>query len=156
MDPRHRMLHPSIISSSESGDRELSMQRATFLLSIVSAFALGAFLSAAQAASISLEGSWSGNGVISHGGASDQVHCRVRYTKAGGNGYTYSSTCATENGRYELLGHISSAGANRYTGSVSSPDYKGSGNVLLFQRGKNLSVTVTNGKGSAHITLSKN
>jgi uncharacterized protein (DUF2147 family) len=132
------------------------MHRPAFFLSIVSAFALGVFFTAAQAAPSSLEGSWSGSGVISHGGASDQVHCRVRYTKAGGNAYTYNSTCATENGRYELLGHISSAGANRYTGSVSSPDYKGSGNVLLFQRGNNLSVTVTNGKGSAHITLSKN
>jgi hypothetical protein len=132
------------------------MQRATFFFSSFSVFALSALLTVAQAAPLSLEGSWSGSGVISHGGASDQVHCRVRYTKAGSNGYTYASTCATENGRYELLGHVSSAGANRYTGSVSSPDYKGSGNVLLFQRGSNLSVTVTNGKGSAHITLSKN
>jgi hypothetical protein len=27
--------------------------------------------------------------------------------------------------------------------------------VLLFQKGNNLSITVTNGKGSAHITLSR-
>ena len=131
------------------------MHRPAVLLSIISAAAFGAFVTTASAAPPSLEGSWSGTGVISHGGSSDQVHCRVRYTKAGGSSYTYASTCATDTGRYELLGRISSSGGNRYSGTVSSPDYKGSGSVLLFQKGNNLSVTVTNGKGSAHITLSR-
>ena len=131
------------------------MHRPAFLLSIFSAAAFGALVTAASAAPPSLEGSWSGSGVISHGGTSDQVHCRVRYTKAGGSAYTYSTTCATDTGRYELLGHVKSSGGNRYTGTVSSPDYKGTGSVLLFQKGNNLSITVTNGKGSAHITLSR-
>jgi hypothetical protein len=126
------------------------------LLSILSAAAFGALVAGASAAPPSLEGSWSGKGVISHGGASDQVHCRVRYTRAGGSAYTYTSTCATDTGRYELLGRIRSSGGNRYTGTVSSPDYKGSGNVLLFQKGGHLSVTVTSSKGSARISLTKN
>ena len=130
------------------------MRRSIFV-SLLSAFALTAGPAAAGAAP-SLEGSWSGSGVISHGDAADQVHCRVRYTKSGGSSYTYHSTCATVNGRYELDGHITSSGGNRYTGSVSSPDYKGTGNVLLFQRGNSLSITATSGKGSAHITLSRN
>jgi uncharacterized protein (DUF2147 family) len=132
------------------------MHRPALLLSFLSAAAFSAFVTAASAAPPSIEGSWSGKGVISHGGASDQVHCRVRYTKAGGSAYTYTSTCATDTGRYELLGRIKSSGGNRYTGSVSSPDYKGSGNVLLFQKGNHLSITVTNNKGSARISLTKN
>jgi hypothetical protein len=126
------------------------------LLSILSAAAFGALVTGALAAPPSLEGSWSGKGVISHGGASDQVHCRVRYTRAGGSAYSYTSTCATDTGRYELLGRIRSSGGNRFTGTVSSPDYKGSGNVLLFQKGNHLSITVTSSKGSARITLTKN
>ncbi|HLC07929.1 MAG TPA: hypothetical protein VJK06_01440 [Methyloceanibacter sp.] len=130
------------------------MYRLAFLLSIFSAAAFGAFVTCASAAA-SLEGSWSGSGVITHGGGSDQVHCRVRYTKAGGSAYTYTSTCATDTGRYELLGRIKSSGGNRYTGTVSSPNYKGTGNVLLFQKGNHLSITVTSGKGSARMTLSR-
>ena len=130
------------------------MRRLIFV-PLLSALAFAAGLTAATAAP-SLEGSWSGSGVISHGGAADQVHCRVRYTRSGGSSYSYHSTCATETGRYELDGHITSSGGNRYSGSVSSPDYKGTGRVLLFQRGNSLSITATSGKGSAHITLSKN
>ena len=130
------------------------MYRLAFLLSIFSAAAFGAFVTCASAAA-SLEGSWSGSGVITHGGGSDQVHCRVRYTKAGGSAYTYTSTCATDTGRYDLSGRIRSSGGNRYTGTVSSPNYKGTGKVLLFQKGNSLSITVTSGKGSARMTLGR-
>jgi hypothetical protein len=121
----------------------------------VSAFLFGASLGMAEAAP-GLEGYWSGAGTVSYKGGADQVRCRVRYTKAGGSSYTYNSTCATENGRYEVNGKVSSAGSNRYTGSATSPDYKGQpGKVLLIQSGNRLSVTVTSGSGSAKLSFSR-
>lgn len=121
----------------------------------VSALLFGASFDTAEAAP-GLEGYWSGAGTISYKGGSDQVRCRVRYTKAGGASYSYKSTCATENGRYEVNGQVSSAGSNRYTGSATSPDYQGqAGRVLLIQSGNRLSVTVTSGQGSAKLSFSR-
>ncbi len=122
----------------------------------ISAFIFGADISEPRAAPAGLEGSWSGAGTVSYKGGTDQVRCRVRYTKAGGSSYSYTSTCATENGRYEVNGHVSSAGSGRYTGSAQSPDYKGSpGQVTLVQRGNSLSVTVSGAGGSAKISLKR-
>ncbi len=131
------------------------MRGQSALLLAVSTLFLGASLGVAEAAP-GLEGYWKGAGTVSYKGGSDQVRCRVRYTKAGGSSYTYNSTCATENGRYEVNGHVSSAGSNRYTGSATSPDYKGQpGKVLLIQSGNRLSVTVTGGQGSAKLSFSR-
>jgi hypothetical protein len=119
----------------------------------ISAIALASAPTGACAAS--LEGSWSGTGTVSYKGSTDQVRCRVRYTRAGGSAYTYTSTCATENGRYELVGQISSSGGNRYTGSVESTSHKGGGRVLLIHNGRSLSVTVTSNIGSAKLRFSR-
>ena len=122
---------------------------------LVLAFLLSAMLGTANAAPPTLEGYWTGNGTVSYKGSVDQVRCRVRYKKAGGKSFTYSSTCATENGRYQLNGRISRSSSNRYTGSVTSDGHKGTGKVLLLQRGNRLTVTVTSGQGSAKISLLK-
>ena len=112
-------------------------------------------LSVAQAVPATLEGSWSGTGTISSKNAVDKVHCRVRVSKAGGNSFTYKSTCATDAGRYELTGTVSSTGGSRYTGSVYDADKKGGGTVLLILKGNTLSVTGTGAGGSANLTLSR-
>ncbi len=122
---------------------------------LVLAFLLSAMLGTANAAPPTLEGYWTGEGTVSYKGSVDQVRCRVRYKKAGSKSFTYNSTCATENGRYELTGRISRTGGNRYTGSVTGDNSKQTGKVLLLQRGNRLTVTVTSGKGSAKISLLK-
>ncbi len=117
------------------------------------AVALG--FGATDASAASLEGSWSGTGTVTFKGSTDQVRCRVRYTKAGGSAYTFTSSCATENGRYDLVGKISSAGGSRYTGSVESTSHKGAGQVQLTHSGKSISITVTSSIGSATLRLSR-
>jgi len=122
---------------------------------ILSLIALSAVLMPAHAAPATLEGNWSGSGVINHQGVADRVHCRVRYTKSGSKSFTYTSTCATETGRYELTGSVASSGSNRYSGSVISGRHRESGQVLLLQHGNSLSVTVTSRRGSAKLALSR-
>jgi hypothetical protein len=51
---------------------------------------------------------------------------------------------------------VTSVGGNRYTGWVSNPQFNERGNVLLSQRGSRLSVTVSGGRGTANLTLSRN
>ena len=120
---------------------------------IVGFLAVLATLTIAQAAPASIEGSWSGSGTISTRGAVDQVHCRVRYTSVSSSSYTVSSVCATENGRYEINGQVTSAGGNRYRGTVRSGNEGGT--VLIFNRGNHLSVSVTSPRGSARLMLSR-
>jgi hypothetical protein len=112
-------------------------------------------LSVGQALPATLEGSWSGAGTISFKNSVDKVHCRVRVSKAGGSSFSYKSTCATDTGRYELVGTVSSSGGNRYTGTVQDVDKKGGGTVLLILTGNTLSVTGAGGGGQAKLTLTR-
>ena len=101
----------------------------------------------------SIEGSWIGSGTVSHRGNVDQVRCRVRYTKSSENSYAVSSVCTTENGRYDLSGHVTKTGDNRYQGTVTSGNE--TGRVIMVHRRDQQSVTVTSPSGSAKLTLSR-
>ena len=101
----------------------------------------------------SIEGSWIGSGTVSRGANVDRVQCRVRYTKSSEKTYATSSVCTTENGRYEISGHVTNIGGNRYQGTVMSG--KETGRVIMVHSGDRQSVTVTSPSGSAKITLSR-
>ena len=99
------------------GFGELSMHHIVGLLSVMlTCFALTTL----HAAAASIEGSWIGSGTVSHRGNVDRVQCRVRYTKSSKNSYATSSVCTTENGRYEVSGHVTTIGGHRYQGSGSA------------------------------------
>ena len=110
-------------------------------------------LSTLAVAATSIEGSWIGSGTVSRGANVDRVQCRVRYTKSSENSYATSSVCTTENGRYEISGHVTKIGDNRYQGTVTSGNETGS--VIMVHRGDRQSVTVTSPSGSAKVTLSR-
>ena len=110
-------------------------------------------LSTPAVAATSIEGSWIGSGTVSRGGNVDRVQCRVRYTKSSENSYASSSVCTTENGRYDVSGHVTNIGGNRYQGTVTSGNE--TGKVIMVHRGNQQSVTVTSPNGSAKLTLSR-
>ena len=110
-------------------------------------------LSTLAVAATSIEGSWIGSGTVSHRANVDRVQCRVRYTKSSENTYATSSVCTTENGRYEITGHVTRIGGNRYQGTVTSGNETGS--VIMVHSGDRQSVTVTGPSGSAKVTLSR-
>src|SRR6478672_9391145 len=106
-------------------------------------------LSTLALAATSIEGSWIGSGTVSHRSNVDRVQCRVRYKKSSET----SSVCTTENGRYEISGHVTNIGGNRYQGTVTSGNE--TGRVIIVHRGDQQSVTVTSPSGSATLTLSR-
>jgi len=110
-------------------------------------------LSTLTIAATSIEGSWIGSGTVSRGADVDRVQCRVRYTKSSENSYATSSVCTTENGRYEISGHVTKIGGNRYQGIVTSGNE--TGRVIMVHSGDRQSVTVTSPSGSAKVTLSR-
>jgi hypothetical protein len=69
------------------------------------------------------------------------------------NSYAVSSVCTTENGRYDISGHVTNVGSNRYQGTVMSGNE--SGRVIMVHRGDQQSVTVTSPSGSAKLALSR-
>ena len=110
-------------------------------------------LSTLAVAATSIEGTWIGSGTVSRGANVDRVQCRVRYTKSSENSYATSSVCTTENGRYEISGHVTKIGGNRYQGTVTSGNK--TGRVIMVHSGDRQSVTVTSPSGSAKVTLSR-
>ena len=132
------------------GFGELSMRHIVGLLSVMlTCFALTTL----HAAAASIEGSWIGSGTVSRRANVDRVQCRVRYTKSSENDYATSSVCTTEHGRYEISGHVTKIGGNRYQGTVTSGNE--TGRVTMVHRGNQQSVTVTSPSGSAKLTLSR-
>ena len=119
--------------------------------------AISILLIAAKAPAPSLEGYWKGSGTVSHKGANDRVECRVRYTRAGDRSLSYTATCATESGKYDLTGTVTNTSGNRYSGTVvgGSEGSRETGRVFLIQRGTYLSISVTSRSGSGRMTLHK-
>jgi hypothetical protein len=104
-------------------------------------------------ASASIEGSWRGSGIVSYKGGADKVRCRVTYTRVSEKSFAVSSQCATETGRYDVMGRVVRSGSNRYFGVVQGQGQ--SGRVVIVQSGNRLSVTVTSRRGTARLSLSR-
>src|SRR6476620_10938603 len=98
-------------------------------------------LSTSSVAVTSIALSWNGSGTVSRGANVERVQCRVRYTKSSEKTYATSSVCTTEKGRYEISGHVTNIGGNRYQGTVTSGNE--TGRVIMVHRGNRQSVTVT-------------
>ena len=124
-----------------------------YIVGLLSLMLICVALSTPAVAATSIEGSWIGSGTVSRGGNVDRVQCRVRYTKSSKNSYASSSVCTTENGRYDVSGHVTNIGGNRYQGTVTSGNE--TGKVIMVHRGNQQSVTVTSPNGSAKLTLSR-
>jgi hypothetical protein len=124
---------------------------------LISIAAIGALLIAAKAPASSLEGDWKGSGVVSNNILADHAKCEVRCARAGDRSFSYTATCTTESGTYDLTGTVNNTSGSRYSGTVASDGQQGhkTGRVFLIQRGKYLSVSVTSRSGSARITLHK-
>src|SRR5262245_64013517 len=129
---------------------ECSMRHIVGLLSLMLTCVA---LSTLAVAASSIEGSWIGSGTVSRRGNVDRVQCRVRYSKSTQNSYATLSVCTTENGRYEISGHVTKLGGNRYQGTVTSGNE--TGRVIMVHSGDRQSVTVTSPSGSAKLTLSR-
>ena len=124
-----------------------------YIVGLLSLMLICVALSTPAVAATSIEGSWIGSGTVSRGGNVDRVQCRVRYTKSSKNSYASSSVCTTENGRYDVSGHVTNIGGNRYQGTVTSGNE--TGRVITVHRANQQSVTVTSPSGSAKLTLSR-
>jgi hypothetical protein len=121
----------------------------------LSAILLGAMLGTAHAAPATIEGAWSGSGIAKFRNRTDRIVCRVNFARLEQKSFRISALCSTGDRRYEQSGRVSRVSSNRYRGYVYNAQFNERGNVLLSQSGSRLTVSVSGGRGSANLTLSR-
>jgi hypothetical protein len=100
----------------------------------------------------SLEGSWSGGGVVSFAsGASERARCRARSPTT----YALTATCATASGRATQSASVRQVGGNSYQGSFYNNEYNVSGTIHVTVRGNSQNVHLSSGAGSASLHLTR-
>ncbi len=104
-------------------------------------------------AASSLQGQWRGSGVVTHRKAKTVVSCRVSFYKLSATAFSLSSQCSAEARSYDVKGRVVASGSNRYSGPVEGQGVTGT--AVIVQHGNRLSVTVTSGRGSAALNLSR-
>src|SRR5215467_3638971 len=78
----------------------------------------------------SLEGSWSGGGVVSFAsGAREKARCRAQYSRRSSTTYALTATCATPSGRATQSASVRQVGGNSYQGSFFNSEYNVSGTI---------------------------
>src|SRR5262245_35105481 len=100
-----------------------------------------------------LQGRWRASCVVTHRTAKNSMPCRVSFCKLSATSSSVSSQCSAETGRYDVKGRVVASGSNRYPGPVQGEGV--SGTAMIVQHGNRLSVTVTSGRGSATLSLSR-
>src|SRR5262245_7592398 len=133
-------------------ERGRDMVTALWVRQALIATLIAVALTPALAAS-SLQGQWRGSGVVTHRKAKNAVTCRVSFYKLSATAFSVSSQCSAETGRYDVKGRVVASGSNRYSGPVQGEGVTGT--VVIVQHGNRLSVTVTSGRGSATLSLSR-
>jgi hypothetical protein len=104
----------------------------------------------------SLAGSWSGGGWVSFAsGTRERARCRAHYSRAGGDSYVLSATCATASGNASQTATVYKVSTNRYRGSFHNPEYNVSGSIRIVVQGNSQSVTLSGDSGSASLSLSR-
>ena len=129
------------------------MRVAPYLLSTI-LFAV-AMLGTADAAPATIEGAWSGSGIVKIRNRTDRIVCRVNFDKIAQTSYRVSARCSAGDRRYEQNGRVSRVSSNRYRGYVYNAQFNDRGNVVLSQSGSRLTVSVSGGRGTANLTLSR-
>jgi len=128
--------------------------RARICLLLLAPLAL--VLSLEKVGAASLEGIWSGSGVVNpKGGQREKVHCRIRYRRESENVFGVAATCATTSVKIRQTGKLLKVKPTRYVGDFYNPAYDVSGRVRVIVRGSVQTVTFKSARGSGSVTLSK-
>jgi hypothetical protein len=102
----------------------------------------------------SLEGSWSGGGLVAFAsGQHERARCRAHYSRASATVYTVTATCATPSGRATQTATVRKVGGNSYRGYFHNSEYNVSGTIHVTVGGNRQSVRLTSDSGSASLEL---
>lgn len=104
----------------------------------------------------SLAGSWSGGGWVSFAnGNKEKARCHANYSRAGGDAYTLSATCATSGGKASQTATVYKVSDGRYRGSFFNSDFNVRGTIRVAVHGSSQSVSLSGDGASASLSLSR-
>ena len=129
--------------------------RYTLAFALAFAFCTATGGGATQAAPGSIVGTWIGNGTVKSNktGRRETVRCRITYSRAGGQNYGLSATCASTAGKRRSGRGTLVRKGNRYSGRMSEGAI--SGLIVVNVRGKRQTLTATSRRGTARLSLRK-
>ena len=100
-----------------------------------------------------LEGAWSGSGVVVFpSGDREKAQCRATFRRSGGS-FGMSAVCATASARVAQTAQLARTSANRFAGEFYNSEYGVSGEITVTVQGNRLSAALNGGGGSAHFNL---
>jgi hypothetical protein len=118
--------------------------------------ALALVLSVGKADAASLEGVWSGSGVVNpKDGPREKVRCRISYRRESEKVFGLTATCATRSNKFQQTGKLLMVSATSYVGDFHNPAHDVSGRVRVIVRGSRQTVTFQSARGSGRVTLRK-
>lgn len=104
----------------------------------------------------SLAGSWSGGGWVSFSnGNKEKARCHANYSKAGGDAYSLSATCATSAGKASQTATVYKVSEGRYRGSFFNSDFNVHGSIRVAVHGNSQDVSLSGDGASAGLSLSR-
>jgi len=122
---------------------------------LLAPLALGLCLETAAGAT-SLEGVWSGSGVVNpKDGPRETVRCRLSYKQESEKVFGLTATCATPSRKIQQTGKLLKVGPTSYVGEFYNPGYDISGRVRVVVKGSTQTVTFQSAKGSGSVNLRK-
>lgn len=118
---------------------------------------LALFISHGPAGATSLEGAWSGTGMVNpNKGQREKVSCRITYKRESAKVFGVTAKCATSSVKMRQTGKLLEVSPSRYVGEFYNPDYDVSGRVRVIVKGSAQTVTFESPRGSGSVTLRKN
>ena len=118
---------------------------------------LALFVSLEAAGATSLEGSWSGSGVVNpQKGQREKVRCRITYKRESAKVFGLVARCATSSVKMRQTGKLLEVNPARYAGEFYNPDYDVTGRVRVTVKGSVQTLTFQSPRGSGSVTLRKN
>jgi hypothetical protein len=117
--------------------------------------ALAALLAwSTPAAAASLDGSWSGDGIIRPRSAdAERVRCRVTYSRLSAKVYDVSATCASASNTIRQTGRLLMVRPNTYVGDFYNRQFDMSGRIRVVVKGSVQTVTMSSSEGRGSLTL---
>jgi hypothetical protein len=104
----------------------------------------------------SLAGSWSGGGWVSFAsGNKEKARCHANYSRAGGDAYSLSATCATSSGKASQTATVYKVSEGRYRGSFFNSDFNVHGTIRVAVHGNSQDVSLSGDGASAGLSLSR-
>ena len=117
---------------------------------------LALFLSLRPAGAASLEGTWSGSGVVNpKDGQREKVRCRISYKRESAKVFAIVAKCATSSVKMRQTGKLLEVNPTRYIGDFYNPDYDVTGRVRVIVKGSVQTLTFQSPRGSGSVTLRK-